>query len=86
MSDWSELSETELKELCADESLERRGKALETLGMRHACRCDYATARTYLEQAVSVNDQVQDLEWSPTSRQLLGRVFHHLGDYGKAID
>jgi tetratricopeptide (TPR) repeat protein len=80
MSDRSELSEPELKELCTDESLERRGKALETLGMRYAYKRDYRTAKTFLEQAVVVNDQAQDLEWSSTSRQMLGRVLHELGE------
>jgi hypothetical protein len=51
MSDWNELS-PELKELCVDESPERRGKALETLGVRHAYRCDYGQRKTFLEQAV----------------------------------
>jgi tetratricopeptide (TPR) repeat protein len=85
MSDRSELSEPELKELCTDESLERRGKALETLGMRYAYKRDYRTAKTFLEQAVVVNDQAQDLEWSSTSRQMLGRVLHELGEYDEAI-
>ena len=79
------MPENELLELTRDTSPETRGKALETLGVRYASRSDYRTAKTFLEQAVVVNDEAGDLEWSSTSRQILGRVLYELGQYDDAI-
>lgn len=73
------MPENELIELTRDTTPATRGKALETLGVRYASRSDYRTAKTFLEQAVVVNDQAGDLEWSSTSRQILGRVLFELG-------
>jgi tetratricopeptide (TPR) repeat protein len=83
--DWNGISDEELEQLISDESLEKRGKALETLGMRYASVNNYTVARVYLEQAVEVNDQVGDVEWASTSRQILGRVLYNLGEYDDAI-
>ena len=85
MSDWNDMPENELIELTRDTTPATRGKALETLGVRYASRSDYRTAKTFLEQAVVVNDQAGDLEWSSTSRQILGRVLFELGRYDDAI-